>query len=213
MNKNENSVLLSQVASYYSDKLSKYGLTPLGVDWNSEESQLLRFEQLCKIITDETASFSINGLGCSYGSLLDFLSSRYTFSPHLGVDVSQAMINASILRFINNSQARFIVDSKPDTVADYGIASGIFNIRLGRTDSEWLAYLQTTLDDLDFTCLKGFVFNCLTSYSDAEKKREYLNYANPCQLCDLCKNRYSQQVSILDDYGLYEFTILARKSK
>ena len=96
-------------------------------------------------------------------------------------------------------------------MADYGLASGIFNVRLGRSDAEWFDYLQATLDVLDRTSSLGFAFNCLTSYSDEDKKRDYLYYADPCQLFDLCKRRYSRQVALLHDYGLYEFTILVRK--
>jgi hypothetical protein len=58
----------------------------------------------------------------------------------------------------------------------------------------------------------GFAFNCLTSYSDAERKRDYLYYADPCALFDLCKRRYSRNVALLHDYGLYEFTLLVRKA-
>ena len=68
-----------------------------------------------------------------------------------------------------------------------------------------------TLNELDRTSRLGFAFNCLTSYSDADKKRDYLYYADPCKLFDLCKRRYSKQVALLHDYGLYEFTILVRK--
>ena len=57
----------------------------------------------------------------------------------------------------------------------------------------------------------GFAFNCLTSYSDAHKMRDYLYYADPCALFDLCKRRYSRYVALLHDYKLYEFTILVRK--
>jgi hypothetical protein len=42
--------LLSEVASYYSGKLAEHGETPRGVDWNGEEGQVLRFEQLCRIL-------------------------------------------------------------------------------------------------------------------------------------------------------------------
>lgn len=42
--------LLDEVANYYSKKLSEHGNTPRGVDWNGEDSQIVRFAQLCKII-------------------------------------------------------------------------------------------------------------------------------------------------------------------
>lgn len=204
------SELFSDVASYYAEKLAQHGETPRGVDWNGEDGQVLRFEQLCKIIS-KSESFSLNDLGCGYGALLTTLASRYHDFTYLGVDVSEDMIRAAKQRHHDNPQALFITSAEPNVVADYGVASGIFNVRLGRSDAEWREYLEATLDVLDRTSSQGFAFNCLTSYSDKEKMRDYLYYADPCQLFDLCKRRYSKQVALLHDYGLYEFTILVRK--
>jgi len=203
--------LLTEVADYYSEKLAQHGETARGVDWNGEESQELRFEQLCKII-DGRRQFSLNDLGCGYGALNDFLAACYSGFSYSGIDVSEGMIKAAEQRPRARSQARFVLASEPDGVADYGVASGIFNVRLGRSDAEWRAYLEATLDILDRTSRLGFSFNCLTSYSDAEKMRDYLHYADPCALFDLCKRRYSRNVALLHDYGLYEFTILVRKA-
>ena len=203
--------LLSEVASYYSGKLLAHGESARGVDWNGEESQTLRFEQLCKIIGGKPDAGSLNDLGCGYGALLDFLKETHPAISYRGVDVSTDMIQAAQRRYQRQQHARFLVAAEPDRVADYGIASGIFNVRLGRHDQEWMQYLEATLDTLDRTSSKGFAFNCLTSYSDEARKRDYLYYANPCQLFDLCKRKYSTQVALLHDYGLYEFTILVRK--
>jgi SAM-dependent methyltransferase len=203
--------LLAEIANYYAKKLSDHGATPRGVDWNGEESQAIRFEQLCKVIGPEKSAFSLNDLGCGYGALLDYLRDNYLNCSYLGVDVSQEMINVAEQRHASADQARFITAAVPDGSADYGLASGIFNVRLGRSDEEWLEYMQATLDVLDRTSSLGFAFNCLTSYSDVDKRRDYLYYADPCRLFDLCKRRYSRQVALLHDYGLYEFTILVRK--
>lgn len=203
--------LLNEVATYYAKKLAEHGNTPRGVDWNGEESQIVRFAQLCKIIDPETPNFSLNDLGCGYGALLDYLRNKNVNCKYVGVDVSQEMIKAAEQRCTASDQARFINSAEPDQVADYGLASGIFNVRLGRTDLEWFDYLQASLDVLDRTSSIGFAFNCLSSYSDEEKKRNYLYYADPLKLFDLCKRRYSRQVALLHDYGLYEFTILVRK--
>lgn len=204
--------LLSDVATYYAEKLQEYGDTPRGVDWNSEESQMVRFAQLCKIIDPNVPNFSLSDLGCGYGALLDYLRGSHTDCIYLGVDISPQMIQAAKQRHAAADQARFITAAEPDKTADYSVASGIFNVRLGRTDDEWFDYLQYTLDVLDRTSRLGFSFNCLTSYSDDEKKRDYLYYANPGRLFDLCKRRYSRQVALLHDYGLYEFTVLVRKT-
>jgi hypothetical protein len=42
--------------------------------------------------------------------------------------------------------------------------------------------------------------------------QDYLYYADPRVLFDHCKTRYSKNVALLHDYGLYEFTILVRKA-
>ena len=202
--------LLFEVAKYYSEKLAEHGETPRGVDWNGEESQTLRFEQLCKVI-DTSNHFSINDLGCGYGALYDFLASEYESLSYFGVDVSESMIRTAGQRYQDNPKVHFVLSSEPNQIADYGVASGIFNVRLGRSDAEWQSYLEIMLDKLDQTSRIGFSFNCLTSYSDVDKMRDYLYYADPCALFDLCKRRYSRDVALLHDYGLYEFTILVRK--
>lgn len=208
--KRPNTDIWVEVARYYSAKLAQYGETPQGVDWNSAESQVLRFEQLNKII-DASVGFSLNDLGCGYGALFDYLDSHYPKFTYNGCDVSDNMIRAAQNRHAHHPNARFVVTAQPPETADYGIASGIFNVRLGRNDAEWRDYLEDTLDGLDRTSRNGFAFNCLTSYSDAHKMRDYLYYADPCALFDLCKRRYSRYVALLHDYKLYEFTILVRK--
>lgn len=198
-----------QVGDYYSEKLAIYGETPQGVDWNGVEGQNLRFEQLCKIV--DLQQFSINDFGCGYGAFYDFLSNRYKSFDYTGVDIAQDMIQAAERRYKKNKNAQFVLSNKPDKVADYSVASGIFNVRFDHLDSEWNDYIEQTLDLLNCNSSRGFAFNCLTSYSDPEKMRENLYYADPCKLFDFCKRRYSRHVSIYHDYELYEFTMVIRK--
>jgi SAM-dependent methyltransferase len=207
----DNKSLLDEVAGYYATRLAEHGPTARGVDWNGEESQTLRFTQLCKII-DSTHSFSVNDLGCGYASLYNYLEREYKNFSYSGFDVSREMIDTANHRQLEIDNARFVVSSAPDRIADYGIASGIFSVRLQRSDTEWLSHIEATLGVLDQTSARGFSFNCLTSYSDAERTRDYLYYANPGALFDYCKRHFSRNVALLHDYGLYEFTILVRKS-
>lgn len=204
------SSLLSEVATYYSQKLVEHGETPRGVDWNGHDSQHLRFRQLAKLF-NKLQPFSVNDLGCGYGAFYDFLTQEYDQFSYAGIDVSGAMVSAAQQRYPDTRNARFICASQPDKISDYGVASGIFNVRLERSTTEWFAYIEATLDQLNQTSQIGFAFNCLTSYSDADKMKTNLYYADPCVLFALCKNKYSRQVALLHDYGLYEFTILVRK--
>lgn len=202
--------IIRDVASYYSDKLAEHGDTPRGVDWNGKDSQSIRFGQLSKIINSSTG-FSINDIGCGYGALQDYLSVRYTDYQYIGIDVSESMIQAARVRYSGVLDVKFIHSSEPEEIADYGVASGIFNVCLGVTEDKWWDYLEGTLDVINRSSRIGFSFNCLTSYSDKEKMRDGLFYANPGKVFDLCKQKFSRNVALLHDYDLYEFTVLVRK--
>ncbi|MBT8604115.1 class I SAM-dependent methyltransferase [Polynucleobacter paneuropaeus] len=203
--------IIVDVGSYYSEKLQQFGETPKGVDWNSETSQSLRFSKLLGLIGDET-SFSINDLGCGYGSLYPFLYSMYSSFEYIGYDISADMIAAATARHANFTNAAFHKSEHINNRADYCVASGIFNVRLSYADGDWWEYIKSALDEMNKYSKKGFSFNCLTSYSDPEKMRDYLFYADPCKLFDYCKKKYSLNVALLHDYGLYEFTIIVRKN-
>lgn len=202
--------VIDEVAAYYSSRLAQHGVSAQGVDWNGTESQTLRFTQFEKLLPVQ-AAFSVNDIGCGYGAFFDTLAMRQNEIDYCGTDISAEMIEAARNRLSNRSNASFVIGSRPDRIADYGFASGIFNVRLEHNVEEWKRYLVATLDMICETSREGFAFNCLTSYSDAEHMKDYLYYANPCEVFDLCKRRYSRQVALLHDYGLYEFTILVRK--
>lgn len=201
----------ADLARFHSEKLAEFGVSAQGAGWNGEPAQATRFEQLAKLIRHESG-FSLNDLGCGYGALLDYLRPRFGAFDYAGYDVSDAMIEAARARHGDDDRARFVLSGEIQP-ADYCIASGIFSLRFGRSDAEWLAYIESVLDTLDGNSHHGFAFNSLTIYSDAEKMRGELYYADPCALFDLCKRRYSRNVALLHDYELYDFTILVRKSR
>lgn len=204
--------LLSAVASYYTGKLADHGTTPAGVDWNGEASQVLRFAQLARILPPASERCSVNDLGCGYGALLDFLAPASAELEYEGIDISEPMISAARIRHAGRPAASFHVGNEPTAIRDFTMASGIFSVRLDTPDEPWLDYIKGTLDILDKHSAKGFAFNCLTSYSDIDRMRPDLYYANPLSLFDYCKRRYSRNVALLHDYELFEFTILVRKS-
>jgi SAM-dependent methyltransferase len=202
--------IFSEVADYYTSKIIAHGDTPQGVDWNGKDGQVLRFQQLSNLLNIH-GEFSINDIGCGYGALYEYLLEQNLKFNYFGIDISEAMIRAAELRHQGRNNAKFVCASTPSLVADFGVASGIFNVRMDNSDVEWLSYVEQTLDVLNNTSKIGFAFNCLTSYSDKDKMRDYLYYADPCKFFDLCKRKYSRHVSLIHDYGLYEFTILVRK--
>lgn len=202
---------LLEVAHYYDSKLSLFGETPQGVDWNGEDSQKLRFQQLCKLI-ENCCNFEVNDLGCGYGALFDYLQQIPGNVTYYGYDVSESMIAAARSRLSRFGNAQFYVANRPQNHADFGFASGIFNVRLQQKDSAWEDYIIETLEFLNETSRKGFAFNCLSLYSDIEKRKDYLYYGDPGKWFDHCKRNFTRNVALLHDYNLYEFTMLVRKN-
>jgi SAM-dependent methyltransferase len=202
---------LDEIGRYYSEKLAAHGATPRGVDWNGPESQRLRFDQLARIC-EADARFSLNDIGCGYGALLDYLGAIGKECDYLGVDISQAMVAKAGELHRGRRGCRFVAGERADRAADYSVASGIFNVRLAASNEAWLAHVLRTLDQIDAGSRRGFAFNCLTRYSDPDRMQDYLYYADPGALFDHCKTRYSKNVALLHDYGLYEFTLLVRKN-
>lgn len=203
--------IVSQISDYYSEKLNQHGETPQGVDWNGSEGQFLRFDKLMQLVKIPD-HFSVNDIGCGYGALYDYLQSRYEALDYCGIDVSGDMVDAARRRFTSCSNARFIHATKPDTKADYSVASGIFNVKFSNKDDEWLIYILDTLRQMNSYSEKGFAFNCLTSFSDKKKMRADLYYADPCYVFQFCKENFSRNVALLHDYNLFEFTIIVRKA-
>lgn len=202
--------LLDSVRHYYEAKLREHGTTPSGVDWNGEAGQFLRFDSLSTLIrTPVDEAFSIDDYGCGYGAYVNYLASRgFSMADYLGLDVSLEMVTEARKQ---HPARQFTVGSTSPRIADYAVASGIFNVALDTDRIAWQCYILDTLDAIHAATRRGFAFNCLTSYSDTGFMRPHLYYGNPSFFFDHCKRRYSRHVALLHDYGLYEFTILVRK--
>ncbi|MEM9023038.1 MAG: class I SAM-dependent methyltransferase [Bacteroidota bacterium] len=206
---NEHKDILKEVHDYYTEKVNTHGASPRGVDWNSLESQQLRFDQLLKVVDSEVPS-SLLDFGCGFGSLWEYLKEQERPVSYTGFDISQAMIDAALQQH-PDSEAQWTTHLEPAMKFDYAVASGLFNVRQDTPDEEWVTYILDTLHQLDRHTSRGFSFNILTKYSDAEYMRDYLYYADPGFLLDYCKKNFSKYVAVLHDYPLYEFTVIVRK--
>lgn len=206
--------ILQQVSDYYRKCLERYGPTPRGVDWNTLESQILRFEQLSKLLpTEKETPFSVLDYGCGYGALVGFIQSRYTAVQYTGFDCVDAMLASADLNYGGIPHVRFAAELPPVGRYDYVLASGVFNVKQGVDERDWERYVLETIEQLFSRCERGFAFNALTRYADPEKMRDDLYYANPLRLFEYCRTRFSRRVALLHDYPLYEFTIVVRRDE
>ena len=198
---------------YFTEKLETFGVTAKGVDYNGEQARQIRFAELVKII-DPAKPFSVIDYGCGYGAMFEYLHAKgWDFDYH-GVDLIEKMVLAGRENYKVFPNAHFTTDEKELPVADYLMAASIFNIKLESPYDEWQNFVCNTLLRMNALCSKGFSFNMLTKYSDADRmaERPDLFYGDPLFFFDFCKRNFSRNVALLHDYGLYDFTIIIRKN-
>ena len=203
---------LQTYKDYFNEKIETYGATPQGVDYNGPEAQQIRFEQLVKVI-NPSISFTLIDYGCGYGALLDFLQNKKWTFEYCGFDMLEKMVIAGREAHQGVPNASFQHMEDELIPADYLIASSIFNNKFEATENEWQEMVLQTLRRMNALCTKGFSFDMLTKYSDADRMalRPDLFFADPLVVFDFCKRNFSRNVALLHDYGLYDFTILVRK--
>lgn len=196
------------IINYYDEKAKEHGAVSKGVDWNGKKSQYLRFDVLSNIF-QEKSDFSLLDYGCGYGEFLSYLDkNNYKNISYTGFDLSDEMITQAKLKFSNNY---FTNTTSYNITYDYTILSGTLHVKLKNNNDIWKNHIMETLDYLNQVSKKGFAFNLLTSYSDAEYMKDHLYYASPEEIFKYCKLNFSKNVILDHSYNLYEFTIFVKK--
>lgn len=203
------SQILRHVSEYYTAKLAAYGATARGVDWNGEESQTQRHRQFLRLL-ENRHDVSILDLGCGYGDFLRFLRSEGFSGTYIGYDVAPKMIETARRLYGEDADRRWHVGAQPAEVADFAVASGILNVKGDVAAEEWTAYVRSTIDTLARAGRSGFAFNVLSQASDPARRRPDLYYADPAEMIAYCSARFGRSIALLQDYGLWEFTVLVR---
>ena len=200
----------AEIAAYYSAKVSRFGATPLGVDWTCQATQEMRFVQLLKLC-DFTSAFSLNDLGCGYGALIAYLDRRHPDCSidYLGVDVSDVMVRRAKRLWRGRTKVAFAHGHSCARTADYAVASGIFNVQQNRPRREWEKFISASLDNLYEISRRGFSVNFMKQPTGS--CREGLYYADPAKWARYCTNRFGAASEVHEGYGLRELTLLVRK--
>lgn len=205
--------LHADIARYYTAKVLAHGASPEGVDWGCVPTQELRFVQLLRVC-DFTEPLSINDLGCGYGALLGFLRKRHRRSviDYLGIDLSPAMVDQAQHLWRRYRRATFSVGANNPRIADYSVASGLFNVQQDQPAAWWTLFVQQVLTGLLATSRKGFAVNFLAPLSREMQPKPGLYRTAPDIWMEYCATTLGQQPELLTGYGLNEFTLLVRRA-
>jgi SAM-dependent methyltransferase len=200
---------LPAIARYYTRRVNTHGPTPWGVDWTCALTQQLRFVQLLKVC-GRRRRFSLNDLGCGYGALLPFVRERYGPSKvdYAGADISSAMIRRARQLWADQALARFCRSSELPRVADFSVASGLFNVRLKHTDAVWVGFVKEVLGELQRASRIGFAVNFLLPALPGLIPLSGLYRTASDPWVDYCRETFRADVTVIRDYGLREFTLL-----
>lgn len=200
---------LKKIENLYSKNIRNLGINSKAVGWNSIESQYLRFEKLLSII-DLKEEFSINELGCGYGELYKYLiNNNYSISFFNGYDISKEMLKECENYLNNPNNLSLFNSSRIETLCDYTLASGIFNVPFDNTPEEWSIFIKKTIQNMYEFSRKGISFNFLTTYVDY--KANNLFYQNPEEIFSFCMEKYDKNVQLIHNYNLFEFTVIINK--
>ena len=204
--------LHADIERYYTQKVLTHGASPLGVDWTCQPTQELRFVQLLKLC-DFRQPFSLNDVGCGYGALLAFLAKRHRSAKvdYLGTDLSQAMIDQAKPSPRPSIRVQFVVTGGIPRVADYSVASGIFNVKLAQSDARWTVFIRQPLSNMNIASRFGFAVNFLAPIGQDMQAIPVLYRVSPDVWIHHCEREFGATVDLVEGYGMREFTLLVRR--
>ena len=203
--------LHERIAHYYTGKIERHGPTPAGVDWPEARTQELRFAKLLRVC-DFDVRFSLADIGCGYGALLGYLARTRPQAniDYLGVDVSQAMIDAAKKLWRDKQHAEFQLGSGSPRWVDYSVASGIFNVRIDEPMRLWQRFVAEALRAMATTSRNGFAVNFLRPLPYGMDSVPELYRPVAARWAGFCETELGCRVELVADYGLGEVTLLAR---
>ena len=202
--------MYARIEAYYTDKISRHGVGPRGVDWTCTATQELRFVQLLKLC-NFSRPFSLNDVGCGYGALFGFLARRHPKAEvdYLGVDLSPVMIKRARRRHRSLHGCGFAIGNEIPRLADYAVASGVMNVMLDHPRALWEEFIAVTLCRMHASSRRGFAVNFLTQKSEGVTAAG-LYRTHPSRWTMFCQQTLGCAVEVIDGYGMLEFTLLVR---
>jgi hypothetical protein len=122
------------------------------------------------------------------------------------------MIDCAARAFAADSRAHFAASSTLSRVADYSVASGVFNVQLGFSRPAWKRFVQDVLHELDRASARGFAVNFILPPRPGIEPLEGLYRTRAAPWVDYCGRTFGAEVTTVEGYGLREFTLLVRKA-
>ncbi|MCU0641869.1 MAG: class I SAM-dependent methyltransferase [Candidatus Margulisbacteria bacterium] len=121
---------------YYEGLLAKHGDSPLALDWNSRESQRLRYEILKELFLygKKGSGITVLDVGCGFGDLYGYFKAEGLVNRHkisyTGSDISPKILEVARKKYpAAKFELKDILTDRQVPQYDYVFCSGALNIR------------------------------------------------------------------------------------
>lgn len=201
---------LARIQWLYTLAVKRHGPQAKGVGWRDRRGQLLRFAQLVRVMEGEPAgaAVTVNDLGCGYGALFPFLLRlpHLRIAAYTGYDMTAAMV-AAARAAVPDHRAAFIESDHATREADYGFASGTFNVLAGGDALEWTAAVIAHLRAFAAMNRRGMAFNMLSPDHPRPDRLMFYTRPEPFQAALEADGR---DTTLLTGYLPGDWTLLVR---
>ncbi|OGC28976.1 hypothetical protein A2311_03250 [candidate division WOR-1 bacterium RIFOXYB2_FULL_48_7] len=143
--------------AYFEGLLAEHGESYKALDWNSVESQRLRFQILKELFIygRKSSGLTLLDVGCGFGDWYGFLKAEGLLRRHrityTGYDISPKIVAVAKKKYPDaDLSVKDILEDRYIKKYDYVICSGVFNIRTTDTEAhlDFVKEMMARLYDL-----------------------------------------------------------------
>ncbi len=175
------------------------------VGWRSAQTQRRNFAALADIFAKETGRFSVYDVGCGLADLSRYLQEVQPAARYAGCDIHPTMIARARLRHPGvDVQERNILESPPEELYDYVVASGTFSHCAGR-DRAWTDYVHEMMGAMFRIARRGIAVVFLSTFADLREAGDY--HEDPSEILRFAQRELSSLAEIRHSFSPWTFAI------
>jgi SAM-dependent methyltransferase len=206
------------IVAYYEKLLAQHGENYRALDWNSPESQRLRYQVFKELFIygKKASGISVLDVGCGFGDFYGFLKAEGLLTRHrisyFGYDLSPKLLEVARKKY---REAKFelkdILEERYLPKFDYVFSSGVFNIRFAEA-SEHLEYVKEMLMRMYDLANYGVAANFLSEGmlpTNIDQSSQYF-FFKPEEVLSFCRYLCSRFI-LRHDYHPGDFTVYLLK--
>jgi len=181
---------------FYTSAIEVHGTTAKGLNWNSKQTQNIRFDIILSLLPKDLKDFSIADAGCGFGDFYFYMiKKKRSPKEYIGIDSLLDMYSiASEKTGCEIIMADICTDELPK--ASYYMCSGAMNVL---DDFETHLFISNCYESSEV----GFIFNIL----HGDKESDTYNYLTKKDIKKIADNLGVKEVVFKDGYLDEDITV------